>query len=64
MTKKEAIDAMRCGKRVRHKYFDADEWVTMEGGSMLLEAGATRRSSGLGGGRRGGLTGVSLLNSD
>lgn len=29
MTKEEAIKAMSEGKKVRHRYFSRDEWVTM-----------------------------------
>jgi len=39
MTKDEAIQAMREGKKVTHKYFTPDEWVTMEGDEILLEYG-------------------------
>jgi hypothetical protein len=39
MTKLEAIDAMRAGKKVQHKYFSPDEWMTMEGNEILLEDG-------------------------
>ena len=39
MTKAEAIQAMREGKKVSHKYFSRDEWVTMENGAIVLEDG-------------------------
>lgn len=39
MTKLDAIDAMRAGKKVQHKYFSPDEWMTMEGDKILLEDG-------------------------
>lgn len=31
MTKEEAIRAMSEGKKVRHRYFSKDEWVTSSG---------------------------------
>ena len=39
MTRKEAIAAMREGKKVTHKYFTPEEWVTQENGQLLLEDG-------------------------
>jgi hypothetical protein len=40
MTKNEAIQAMREGKKVRHYYFSKDEWMTLTSGGMyLLEDG-------------------------
>jgi hypothetical protein len=40
MTKEEAIQAMKDGKKVRHQYFARDEWVTMVTmGQMVLEDG-------------------------
>lgn len=39
MTKEEAIKAMSEGKKVRHKYFSAEEWVTMKNGEYLFEDG-------------------------
>ena len=40
MTKEGAIKAMSEGKKVRHKYFSKDEWVTMNpDGSYLFEDG-------------------------
>ena len=39
LTKIEAIKAMMAGKKVRHKYFSPDEWVTIEGGHFLFEDG-------------------------
>jgi hypothetical protein len=39
MNKAEAIQAMREGKKVTHRYFSQDEWMTMEGGQILLEDG-------------------------
>lgn len=39
MTRKEAITAMREGKKVTHEYFTSDEWATQEHGLILLEDG-------------------------
>lgn len=40
MTKEEAIKAMSEGKKVRHKYFSPEEWVTMKSdGEYLFEDG-------------------------
>ena len=39
MTKKEAIRAMREGKKVTHDYFTKEEWMTMENGQLVLEDG-------------------------
>lgn len=39
MTKFEAIQAMKEGKKVTHRYFDKNEWVTMEGNTILFEDG-------------------------
>lgn len=40
MTKLEAIQAMRDGKKVRHYYFSPDEWMSLtSGGNFLLEDG-------------------------
>lgn len=39
MTKQEAQEAMRAGKKVTHLYFTSDEWMTMEHGLILLEDG-------------------------
>ena len=36
MTKDEAIQAMREGKKVRHYYFSPDEWMTLTTGGMYL----------------------------
>lgn len=36
MTKEEAIRAMSEGKKVRHRYFSKDEWVTINS-SVLYE---------------------------
>lgn len=42
MTKEEAIKAMSEGKKVRHRYFGRDEWVTMKpDGSYLFEDGCS-----------------------
>jgi hypothetical protein len=39
MTKQEAIEAMRAGKKVTHEWFTPDEWMTMQGGLIHLEDG-------------------------
>ena len=39
MTKAEAIQAMLEGKRVTHKYFTPEEWVSMEDGMIVTEDG-------------------------
>lgn len=39
MTKGEAIQAMREGKRVTHKYFAKGEWATMKDENIVLEDG-------------------------
>ena len=37
MNKQEAIQAMQQGKRVTHRDFDPNEWMTMKDGMMILE---------------------------
>jgi len=39
MTRAEAIKVMREGKKVTHRYFTPEEWVTQQGGQILLEDG-------------------------
>lgn len=39
MNKVEAIQAMRAGKRVRHRFFSDDEFVTMVGDLIVDENG-------------------------
>jgi len=39
MNKQEAIQAMLEGKKVTHRYFTDDEWVTMENGKIVFEDG-------------------------
>lgn len=34
MTKEEAIKAMSEGKKVRHRYFSRDEWITMNSAGL------------------------------
>lgn len=41
MTKAEAIEAMKYGRKVRHTYFDYNEWASMELGRIVLEDGVT-----------------------
>ena len=42
MTKGEAIHAMYIGKKVRHKYFGPDEWMTIEKDLLVTEDGFKR----------------------
>ena len=35
MTKQEAIQAMRKGKKVTHRYFSPNEWMTIESGNII-----------------------------
>lgn len=39
MNKQEAIHAMQEGKKVTHRYFTPDEWMTMKDDMMVLEDG-------------------------
>lgn len=39
MSKEEAIQAMKEGKKVTHRFFSSDEWMTIENGFLLLEDG-------------------------
>ncbi len=39
MTKQEAIQAMKEGKKVTHTLFSPNEWMTMEGDQIVLEDG-------------------------
>lgn len=39
MTKEEAIQEMRKGKKIRHGSFLPEEWMTMDGEQILLEDG-------------------------
>lgn len=36
MTKEEAIKAMSEGKKVRHRYFGPDEWVSMNSDGLYV----------------------------
>ena len=36
MTKLEAIEAMKAGAKVTHRYFDPKEWITMEGNNTII----------------------------
>jgi hypothetical protein len=40
MTKLEAIQAMEQGKKVQHRWFSKDEWMTIENGKIVFEDGA------------------------
>ena len=37
MSKEEAIQAMKEGKKVTLRFFSSDEWMTIENGFLLLE---------------------------
>lgn len=39
MNKQEAILAMQEGKKVTHRYFSTNEWVTMKDGMIVIEDG-------------------------
>lgn len=39
MSKEEAIQTMKEGKKVTHRFFASDEWMTIENGNLLLEDG-------------------------
>lgn len=39
MTREEAVHAMYMGKKVRHRYFGPDEWMTIEGSMVVTEDG-------------------------
>ena len=42
MDKAEAIQQMKLGKKLTHRYFSDDEWVTIDKhGQILLEDGVT-----------------------
>ena len=42
MTKQEAIQAMREGKKVTHRWFSPNEWITIiNNNTLLLEDGIT-----------------------
>lgn len=41
MNKKAAIRAMQNGKRVTHEYFCKEEWITIEGGRVVMEDGCS-----------------------
>ncbi len=39
MKKYEAIQLMRKGKKITHRHFSPEEWMTIQDGNMLLEDG-------------------------
>lgn len=39
MTKLEALKAMQEGKKVTHRFFSPNEWMTIDNGKILLEDG-------------------------
>jgi len=36
MTKQEAIEAMKAGAKVTHRFFESKEWITMEGDLTII----------------------------
>jgi len=45
MNKIEAIQAMEQGKKVTHRYFSPDEWMTIENGMIVTEDGCKTAQS-------------------
>ncbi len=41
MTKQEAQQALKDGKKLTHRYFDNHEWIRQEGFMMIMEDGAS-----------------------
>jgi hypothetical protein len=41
LTKEQAIAAMKAGKKVTHRYFTKDEWITMVGNRVITEDNAS-----------------------
>lgn len=39
MTQEAAIEQMKRGEKITHRYFSNNEWMTMENGMILLEDG-------------------------
>jgi len=39
MTKQEAIEEMKKGKKITHKHFSSSEWMTIKNGRYLFEDG-------------------------
>lgn len=39
MTKEEAIKEMKNGKKITHKWFSNNEWMTIDKGQILLQDG-------------------------
>jgi hypothetical protein len=37
LTKEQAVEVMRAGHKVRHRYFEEHEWVTMWGDRMVID---------------------------
>jgi len=44
MNKQEAIEAMKAGKKVTHRYFSSDEWMTIKDGKIETEEGYLHNS--------------------
>ncbi len=41
LTKAEAIQALKEGKKLTHRYFSSHEWIRQEGLMMIMEDGAS-----------------------
>ncbi len=41
MNKNQAISAMMGGKKVTHKHFTPDEWMTLQGNTVVFEDGCS-----------------------
>ena len=39
LTKEQAIALMKQGKKLTHRYFSDDEWITMRGNIIYMERG-------------------------
>jgi len=39
MNKEEAFAQMRAGKKITHRHFGSEEWMTMEGSQIVFEDG-------------------------
>jgi hypothetical protein len=40
MTKEEAIEKMKCGIKMTHRFFDPKEWITMQDNFIVTEEGS------------------------
>jgi hypothetical protein len=41
LTKEQAIALMKQGKKLTHRYFSDDEWITMRGNMIVMENGCS-----------------------